>query len=125
HTDLPRPARSRLIVEAIQPSLGKAASPLADRVLNRPDALADRFVLKSLGRQQNNLCPLGQPLRRSPPTQQTLKLLAFPGAQGDRCSNPRHALHLQSNQCNNRTNYAIRTLGPVDIHREFMTAAAR
>lgn len=56
--DLTWPTRPRLIVQAIQPILGKRASPLANRVLNRPNALRNRFVLKSRGRQQNNLCPL-------------------------------------------------------------------
>ena len=44
--DLTWPARPRLIVEVIQPILGKAVSPLADCVLNRPDALRDRPTTK-------------------------------------------------------------------------------
>ena len=53
--DLARSPGARFIVETVEPALGKAPAPLADRVGVGPQALNDRLVLQPLGRRQHNL----------------------------------------------------------------------
>ena len=64
--DLARSPGARFIIETVEPALGKAPTPLADRVGVGAQALHDRLVLQPVGRRQDNPSPPRQSLGRLP-----------------------------------------------------------
>ena len=87
-TDLARSPGARFIVKAVEPALGKALTPPADRIRVGAHPLHDRLVLKPLGRRQYNPRPPRQSLGRFPSAGEAFQLSPLRFRQGDcyRCS---------------------------------------
>ena len=96
--DLARSPGARFIVETVEPALGKAPTPLADRIRVGPQPLNDRLVLQPLGRRQHNPCPSRQSLGRLPTAGQTLQLTPLRFRQGDRYRCSAHQTSPQHNR---------------------------
>ena len=68
--DLAGRARARIVAQPVQPMLGKAVAPLADRVGVHSEPRADQPRAARLGAGQHDPRPQRQPLRRPPPRRQ-------------------------------------------------------
>ena len=92
--DLARSPGTRLVVEAVEPALGKAPAPLADRIRVGPHPLNNRLVLQPIGRRQHNPRSPRQPLGRLAPARQAFQLTPLRFRQRDRHRWPAHEPYL-------------------------------
>ncbi len=88
--DRARSPGARFVVEAVEPMLGKAPTPLADRVRVGTHLLHNCLVLQPIGRRQYDPRPPCQTLGRLATASQTVQLTPLRCRQGDRC---RHSAH--------------------------------
>ena len=93
--DRARSPGARFVVEAIEPMLGKAPTPLADRVGVGTHLLHNRLVLQPIGRRQYDPRPPRQALGRLAAASQTVQLTPLRGRQGDRYRRSAHRSFLQ------------------------------
>ena len=96
--NLARSSGTRLVVEPIEPSLGKPPAPLADRVGVGTHPLHDRPVLQTFGHRQHDPCPSSQTLGGLPASRQTLELMPLRFRQRDRHRCSAHQSSLQRKQ---------------------------
>ena len=92
--DLARSAGARLVQEPVEPALGKAPAPLADRVRVGPHPLDNGLVLQPVSRSEDNPSPPRKALGGLPAPRQSLKLTPLRIRQYDRyrCSAHRSAI---------------------------------
>src|SRR5690606_9496329 len=91
--DLARCAASRLVAETVQPVLGEALTPRADRLARDPHGVRDLAVVLPVGGPQDDLGALrfGPGDLAAPDT--SLKNIPLIGRESDRtCHPPRHAI---------------------------------
>ena len=90
--NLARSPGTRLVVEPVEPMLGKAPAPLADRIRVGSRPLNNRLVLHTIGRRQYNPCSPRQSLGRLAPSGHALQLapLRFRQCDRHRCFAHRH-----------------------------------
>ena len=93
-----RRPRTWLVVEPVEPALGKAPAPLADRVRVGPHPLDNGLVLQPLCRRKHNPRPPRQSLGCLPPSRQSLKLTPLRFRQDDRYRRSAYPSALQRNQ---------------------------
>ncbi len=93
--DLARSPGAWLVVEPVEPGLGKAPTPLADRAGIGPCKIDDRLVLQPVRRRQNDPRPPRQSLRRLAPPRQPFQLTPLRARQGDRYGHSAHRSSLQ------------------------------
>ena len=93
--DRARSPRAWLVVQSVEPVLGKAPTPLADRGGIGPHKIDDRLVLQSIRRCQNNPRPPRQSLRRLSTTRQPFELTPLRLRQGNRYGHSAHRSSLQ------------------------------
>ena len=95
--NLARSPGARFIVKAVEPALGKALTPPADRIRVASHPLHDRLVLKPLGCRQNNPRPPRQSLGRIPSAGEAFQLSPLHIRQGDRYRCSAYQSSLQHN----------------------------
>ena len=96
--DLARSPGARFVVEAIEPALGKAPTPLADGIRVGTHPLHNRLVLQPVGRCQHNPRPPRQSLGRLPAAGQAFQLTPLRIRQGDHYRGSAHQSFLQHNR---------------------------